>query len=225
MKVAVHQPQYLPWLGYFDKIAKCDCFVFLDEVQYKVREFQNRNKIRTTDGSIWLTVPVLCHGRPKIKDILIDNETDWKKKHLKSIETFYHKAPFFDKYYAFFEELYSKEWKKLVEINIAIISYFLRELGIKTEIKLESEIGTSTMKTERIIEICKKLNADTYLSGAGAKAYLDANKLVEEGIRLEYQQYNHPEYRQCFEPFVSHLSVVDLLFNEGDNSYNILAGN
>ncbi|MFA5118425.1 MAG: WbqC family protein [Candidatus Omnitrophota bacterium] len=228
MIVSVHQPQYIPWLGYFDKIARSDCFVFLDNVQYKEREFQNRNKIRTKDGWVWLTVPVVSKGlgRQKIADVAIDNGFAWRKQHLKSWEVWYARSPFFKENFAFFEKIYTSEWDKLAQLNIYIIQYVLKMLGVEKPVFFESVLQTTTTKTERIIEICRKLKADVYLSGAGGRDYIEADKFREAGIELRYQDFIHPEYRQQFslsgKDFISHLSIFDLLLNEGPESRKIL---
>ncbi len=228
MIISVHQPQYLPWLGYFDKISKSDAFVFLDCVQYKHREFQNRNKIRVRDGWLWLTVPVVYkgHSRERIGRILIDNGSDWQRKHWGSLKSGYSAAPFFKEHSQFFEESYSRKWERLAELNIHIIKYILRYLKIDTTLYYESRIGTTREATDRIIELCQKLQADTYLSGAGGKEYLEEEKFARSGIKLEYQHFDHPRYRQQFAKqetdFLPYMSIIDLLFNEGPESVNIL---
>ena len=224
MVVSVHQPQYIPWLGFFDKIDKSDVFVFLDNVQYKKREFQNRNKIRTKNGWMWLTVPVISKGRytQKIKDVQIDNTADWPITHLKSIKLNYCRAKFFKKYFDFFQGVFNKRWVKLIDLNIYIIKHLLDFLGIKKEIFLESGLKINSEKTQRIIDICKKLNADTYLSGQGAKEYLEESLFVKNKIKLVYQEFLHPEYNQLFNPFIRNLSVIDLLFNCGNDSLEII---
>lgn len=229
MILSVHQPQYIPWLGYFDKIARSDAFVFLDCVQYKEREFQNRNKIRTKDGWIWLTVPVATKGlgRQNIQDVKIDNSFPWRKEHLGSIKAWYGRAPFFDKYFSFFEETYGREWEILCEINIHVIEYLLKELSISTPVHFESKCDISSKKTDRIIEICGKIKADTYLSGIGGKEYLETEKFTASGVELRYQDFTHPAYRQQFMKdkgdFIPYMSILDLLFNEGPRSGDILA--
>jgi hypothetical protein len=229
MILSVHQPQYIPWLGYFDKIARSDAFVFLDCVQYKEREFQNRNKIRTKDGWIWLTVPVVTKGlgRQNIRDVKIDNSFSWRKEHLGSIRAWYGRSTFFDKYFVFFEETYSMEWETLHDINIHIIRYILKELSISTPVYFESKCGINSKKTDRIIEICGKLKADTYFSGIGGKEYLETEKFAAAGIALAYQDFKHPAYRQQFMKgdgdFIPYMSILDLLFNEGPRSGEILA--
>jgi hypothetical protein len=228
MIISVHQPQYLPWLGYFDKIAKSDCFVFLDKVQYKEREFQNRNKIRTEKGWMWLTVPVISgdEGRQKINEVKIDNEIPWQRKHRGSIKTAYSAAANLKEYDAFLEEIYSKKWVWLQDLNVHIISFILKELSITTPITFESDLNILATKTQRIIDICKKLNADTYLSGIGGKEYLEEELFAQNGITLRYQEFKHPVYRQQFmknsEDFIPYMSIVDLLFNEGPRSREIL---
>ncbi|MCX7927450.1 MAG: WbqC family protein [Candidatus Omnitrophica bacterium] len=230
MIVSVHQPQYIPWLGFFDKIAKSDCFVFLDNVQYKEREFQNRNKIRTSNGVIWLSVPVITKdkARQRIKEVLIDNTQPWQRKHWNALVSAYGKAKFFRQYSSFFENVYKTQWQYLWQLNVEIIKYILHCLNINTVIKFESELNTTTTKTARIIEICKKLAADTYLSGAGGKDYLEEELFSQNQIKLIYQEYKHPHYRQMFmkneDDFIANLSVIDLLFNEGPRSKDILLG-
>ncbi len=226
MIISVHQPQYIPWLGYFDKIAQSDTFVFLDNVQYKEREFQNRNKIRTPGGWIWLTVPVISKGkgRQKISEVKIDNEIAWQRKHLGSLKTSYSSAAHFKEYYPFLEELLSQNWVYLKDLNIEIIRFSLKELSISTPISFESDLGITSKHTERIIDICMKLKADTYLSGSGGKDYLNEALFAQNNIKLVYQDFKHPQYKQCYEPFEPCMSVIDLLFNYGKGSKAILLG-
>ncbi len=230
MILSVHQPQYIPWIGFFDKIVRSDCFVILDRVQYKEREYVNRNRIRTNDGWKWLTVPVISRGlrRQKIGDTRIDNSNGWRKKHCNSLKSWYSRAPFFDTYFSFFENVYLQQWDKLQDLNIYIIRYMLQELQIETPVYFESDLGVSTTKTDRIIDICRKLKADIYLSGAGGKDYLEEEKFPEATISLEYQKFTHPEYQQQHmkkgSDFLPYMSSLDLLFNEGGKSKKILKG-
>ena len=224
MIVSVHQPQYLPWLGYFHKIAQSDCFVFLDRVQYKPREFQNRNRIRTKDGWIWLTVPVVSDaekGRQVINEVKVDNSSPWQRKHEASLATWYGSAPFFNEYFPFFKEALAKDWHGLSELNVHIIRHVLDVLSISTPTRFESELNIPGTSTQRIIEICKTLGADTYLSGAGGRDYLDEPLFAQNGIKLVYQDFKHPEYKQRYEPFVPLMSIVDLLFNCGQSSVDL----
>lgn len=228
MIAAVHQPQYIPWLGYFDKIAKSDAFVFLDQVQYKEREFQNRNKICAKNKCMWLSVPIVSKGkgRQAMSEVKIDNSFPWKRQHLNSLRAWYANAPYFKDYAGFFEDVYARDWDTLVDLNVHIIKYCLDRLSIATPLYFESGLGINAQSTERIIAICKKLEADTYLSGEGGRQYLEENKFAEAGIKLLYQDFAHPVYRQYSrlegEEFMGQLSVLDLLFNEGPNSKKIL---
>ncbi len=230
MIVSAHQPQYIPWIGYFDKIDKSDWFVFLDTVLYKVREYQNRNRIRIKGKWIWLTVPVKAKGHfhERIDRVEIDNERDWAQDHCKSLQSWYAHAPYFKEYFPFFADTYSRRWERLIDLNVHIIRYLLGVLKINTDIKFESEIGTTTMSTDRIIEICRKLQSDAYLSGSGGRQYLKEEKFAQAGIRLDYQEFKHPSYRQQFTEkggdFVPYMSVIDLLFNEGPASGGIISG-
>lgn len=228
MIVSVHQPQYIPWLGYFDKIARSDAFVFLDQVQYKEREFQNRNKICAKNKCMWLSVPVVSKGkgRQAISEVKIDNSFPWRRQHLNSLKSWYAGAAHFNDYFAFFEDAYSRDWEKLVDLNAHIIKYCLSRLSISTPLYYESGLGVNAQSTERIIAICKKMNADTYLSGEGGREYLEERKFDEAGIKLVYQDFAHPIYKQHSLPgggeFMAQLSILDLLFNEGPNSRKIL---
>jgi len=224
MIISAHQPQYLPWLGYFHKIYNSDAFVFLDNVQYKTREYQNRNRIRTRDGWMWLTVPVQrCeHSYPNILSVRIDNSRDWRKQHWKSLISNYGRAPFFKKYSDFFDDLYRKDWSMLIDLNMYIVRETLRLLKVEKPIYLESQLNINTKNAKRIIDICNALKADTYLSGVGGKEYLDEELFAHSDIQLIYQNFTHPEYKQCYEPFEPFMSVVDLVFNHGDNSLDIL---
>lgn len=230
MRLSVHQPQYLPWLGYFHKIYSSDVFVFLDDVQYKKREYQNRNRIRTRNNSIWLTVPVLTNedSYPNISDVRIDNSQDWRNSHWKSVYLNYSRALFFKKYSDFFEDLYKREWDTLVGLNIYIIRHINTILGITTPIYLSSQLNTKTKGTERIIDICKSLQADTYLSGMGGKDYLEEDKFRANSIELVYQDFVHPVYNQLNmrdeKDFIPNLSIIDLIFNHGPDSLDILIG-
>jgi len=222
MTLSVHQPQYWPYAGYFHKILKSDCFVFLDTVQYKHREFQNRNRIRTDRGELWLTVPVKVKGRREqsIAVVEIDAERDWQGEHFKSICTWFANAPHFKRYLDFLEDLYcGRSWRSLCDLNVHICRFVLDELKIERPVYMESELKTTLMSTGRIVELCKKCEADIYLSGSGGKAYMEEGLFEREGIKLEYQRFEHPRYRQQFmkneDDFVPYMSVLDLLLNEG----------
>lgn len=232
MILAGHQPEYLPYLGFFYKIAKANKFILVDHVQFIKKAFLNRNRIRTahgSDGWTWLTVPVITHGRryQRINEVEIDNSTTWGKKHWKTIYLNYKKTPFFDRYKEFFEKLYSKKWLKLADLNEIIIHYLMKELGIKTPVVKSSDYDFKGKKTDLLIEMCKRLNADTYFSGPGAKyyGYIEEEKFKKNGFNHIFSEFIHPVYPQLFKPFVSNMSVIDLLFNCGPESLNIILGN
>ncbi len=225
MKLSVHQPQYLPWIGYLNKISESDMFIFLDNVQYKKREFQNRNKILTKTGPLWLTVPVKTKGKfdQLIREVEIENaDNNWRRDHFESIRSNYCKAPFFKEHEEFLSTLYAKDWPLLSDLSVYITMYIISYLELPVKIEFESKLGVPGMRTERIINLCKKTNASIYLSGQGAKDYLDEARFKDEGIGLEYQQFAHPVYQQLLPGFVSHLTVFDLLMNKGKESISII---
>lgn len=223
--ISVHQPHYLPWLGYFDKIDRSDVFVILDKVQYKKREFQNRNRVKTAGGVKWLTAPVVTRGRylQTTGEVEIDNSEDWRASHLRTLELNYRRAPHFDPLYGALAELLNRnEWRLLAELNTAMLRFFMEELGIGTPIRFESELGAPGEKTERIVNICRALGADAYLSGAGGRDYLDEAAFADAGLRLTYQDYEHPEYPQLHGAFEPYMAAVDLMFNAGAASLDII---
>lgn len=223
MIVSIHQPQYLPWLGYFDKIAGCDIFIFLDNVQFKKNEWQNRNKIKTDQKWQWLSVPVIHRFGQKINEVEINNTVRWGKKHLQALATNYSKAPFFKEHLDFFVETYAQEWKRLLDINLHLIQYLAKALGISNKkFHLASEYQSREGPTERLVDLCKLVGADVYLSGQDGAKYLDLDEFKKEGIQVIFQSYKHPLYPQLFGEFEPHLSVVDLLFNCGPESLSIL---
>jgi hypothetical protein len=227
MRVGIHQPMYLPWLGFFDRIHRCDVFVLLDNVPYSKNYFINRNKIKMTNGWTWLTVPVLTSGLfgQLIKDVQIDNKTQWCKTHWKSIYYSYKKAPHFSKHVNFFEDFYAKEWACLAEVNQTLLTFVLNTLGIKTRIIKASELNVPGKKEELILNICKGLNADEYLSGPDGVKYLNLDLWRENGIKVMFHNYRHPEYPQLHGKFIPQMSIIDLLFNCGDDSLRTLSSN
>jgi hypothetical protein len=227
MRVGIHQPMYLPWLGLFDRIQRCDVFVLLDNVPYSKNYFINRNKIKTTNGWTWLTVPVLTSGLfgQLIKDVQIDNKTQWCKTHWRSIYYSYKKAPHFPKYVNFFEGFYAKEWAYLAEANEALLDFVLNTLGIKTRIVKASELDVLGKKEELILNTCKVLKADEYLSGPDGAKYLSLDLWRRNNIKVEFHNYRHPEYPQLYGKFIPQMSIIDLLFNCGEDSLRILSSN
>ncbi|MES2201532.1 MAG: WbqC family protein [candidate division FCPU426 bacterium] len=225
MILTLHQPQYLPYLGYFDKVAAADRFVLLDKPQFEKNDYQNRNRVKTAAGPLWLSVPVLTKGKSgqALHEVEINPREDWQRKHWATLELNYKKAPFWAHYAPLLAPFYNQPWARLVELNLAMYRFLSAELGVSTPFEMESELGSEGESTERLISLCKKTGADTYLSGAGGKAYMDEARFGEEGLSLRYQHYQHPVYRQQHmkQGFVPNLCVLDLLFNEGPESRNL----
>jgi hypothetical protein len=219
MIVAIHQPQYLPWLGYFDKMLKADVFCYLDTVQYKKNEWQNRNRIKTAQGWQWLTVPVTYRYPQKIGAVGIDNAADWARKHLQALQMNYRRAPFFENHFPAIEAVLSRRWESIAALNLSLIECVRRILGIEHRPAVcASGISASDEPTERLIDICRSLGADTYLAGAGAAGYMDLARFQRSGVRVLTQAYEHPVYPQLFNGFLPQLSIVDLIFNCGPES-------
>lgn len=227
MRVGIHQPMYLPWLGLFDRIYRCDIFVLLDNVPYSKNYYLNRNKIKTPNGWAWLTVPVLTSGKfgQLIKDVQIDNSTGWREKHLKNLFFNYKKAPFFDAYRKPLEEIYQREWIYLAELAEELLNFVLESLGIKTPLVKASDLEVQGKKEELLLNICKKLHADEYLSGPDGRNYLNPQLWKESNIKVIFHEYQHPEYPQLYGKFIPNLSIIDLLFNCGTESLKILTQN
>ena len=221
--VAIHQPQYLPWLGYFDKLVRCDVFCLLDTVQYKKNEFQNRNRIKTAQGLQWLTVPVTYWFPQRIHEVGVNQTVDWQRKHLQALKTNYSKAPFFDTYYESFEEFYQKSYEMLVDVNVACIEMLMELSGLEQKLVLASSLKVDTDDPSlRLIKICQTLGGDAYLSGRDGAKYMDVDMFSGYQINVFFQDFKHPQYPQCYGPFEANLSVVDLLFNCGPKSLNII---
>ena len=224
MILTAHQPVYLPWLGLFHKIAISDAFCYFDDVQYQVKDWNNRNKIKTASGDIWLTVPVLTKGyrEKKINEIEINNSTDWRRKHWRSIYVNYKKAQFFTKYADFFEDVYKKDWLLLSDLNEYMLKWFFKTLKIDVEYHKASELHFEGSKSELVLDMCKKFKADTYIFGALGKDYADKEKFNREDIKIYFQDYKPPVYNQLYSDFLPYMSVIDLLFNCGDRSLEII---
>ena len=213
----------MPWLGYFEKIAKADVFVFLDDVQYKKNEWQNRNRIKTAQGPQWLTVPVTYHFPEKITEVSVNNEQDWRKHQVHALTMNYSRAKYFDEvYHTLYADLYAREWKSLADLNIESIRKAMQYMGITTKTVRSSELKTSSTSTQRLIEICSQVGAECYIAGAGGKEYMDGSLFDAAKIKVVYQDFKHPAYPQLFGDFQPCLCVLDLLFNCGPKSREVL---
>lgn len=226
--VALHQPHYLPWLGLLDKIDRSDFFVFLDNVQFERRGWQNRNYVMGSTKPVLLTVPVAQGSRgDRILDKLVDNSQKWKSRHHKALaEHCYRKAPYWRDYRDGIARLYEEEWEGLADLAIATTRMLMRWFGIDTPVLLASELGEfSGRKSELLAQICAKAGADTMLSGDGARDYLEPEVLRDHGIDVEWQSFRHPVYPQHGRgpaDFVPRLSAIDLLLNTGPEALHVL---
>ena len=225
MIVAVHQPQYLPWLGYFDKIDRADVFVLLDNVQFKKNEWQNRNKIKTSQGWQWLTVPVMYKYPQLISEVTINNRVNWQHKQKQAILSNYRKAHCYEFLEPFFKDFFSSTWGFISQLNIEMVKRLTAMLGIETPLYVASELGEFPQDPdERLIAITKYFNADTYLAGMGGRGYMDLDKFSNNGIQVIFQDFKHPVYHQLFGNFEPFMSVIDLICNYGDRSLKIIRG-
>ena len=220
-RVAIVQSNYIPWKGYFDLINRVDEFILYDDMQYTRRDWRNRNKIKTPDGTAWLTIPVEVKGKylQKINETRI-NDKNWCRKHWQTLVAYYSKASCFKLYKDLFEELYltcNEEY--LSRINYRFILAINEILGITTSIRWSGEFTLSEGKTEKIIGICKDTNAGIYLSGPAAKEYFDEEIAERENIKVEWMDYSgYPAYSQLYPPFTHNVTVLDLIFNQGPDS-------
>lgn len=227
MKIGILQPGYLPWLGFFEQVCRVDVFVILDDVQFDKQGWRNRNRIKTVAGVQWLTVPVRHDYRERtlIRDVKIDNRQNWKKKHFSSIRQNYRRAPYFESYIGMFEDGYSREWELLADLDLFFIERLLSCLGLDDRMLVRSSgLDVGEGQHERLISICRAFGADTFYEGAAGRSYLDEELFRRNGIRIEFQDYRHPVYRQLYGEFVPYLSVIDLLFNHGEGSLAVLTG-
>lgn len=220
MIVAIHQPNYLPYLGFFDKMKKSDIFVIYDDAQFSKGDFHHRNKIRIHNGWKWLTVPVEKKHIP-INEIKIRGELtttrgiSWSDSHLKIIADNYKNAHFYAAYEKEIIKIYEKEYDRLVDLNMNIIKFLMRSFGIETKIVFSSDFGFSSGSSERLLEIVEALDGDVYLSGSSGINYLEASLFEDKGIKVEYQNFIHPVYEQRFGGFVPNMAAIDALFNIG----------
>lgn len=225
MIVSIHQPAYLPWLGYFHRIAVSDAHVVLDDVQFEKNSFINRNKIKMPEGWRWLTVPVKTSGKfgnLSINSVEIAGDRPWAAKHWETLRMNYSRAPFFGQHAVFFEGIYSRRWKKLIDLTHEITAYLLDEFKIETKIYFASRMRGSGKKDELILNLCRELGATTYLSGPLGRNYLREDFFHEHAVTVRYDDYHHPEYSQAHPGFEPYMAAIDLLFNVGPASRDIL---
>jgi hypothetical protein len=212
----------MPYLGFFDKIAKCDVFVIQDIVQYERHDFQNRNQIKTVKGATWLTVPVEHVGETlSFKEVRIAKrlQSEWGLHHWRILKFNYERALYWKQYNDFFKDAYCRKWEFLMDLNLHLIKGIMQFLRIKTPLVMASSLNASGKSSELILAQCKSIGADIYLSGIGGKAYLDIPLLESAGVKVVFQDFNPPVYSQLHGTFVPNLSVVDYLFCHGGENW------
>jgi hypothetical protein len=228
MKTAViHQPQYLPYLGFFHKLNQGDIFVVMDNVQFERRGIQHRNKVKTPQGEQWLTVPILHRNRDAelINTMLINNEIPWARKHWNTLQTYYSRTPYFDQYALELEKLLNQFWSSLFELDMQLLKWSMAVLNINKPIVYLSELGVSGSKSELLINACKAVGAKAYLSGTGGRRYMDLAAFEEADIDILWQEFTFPSYPQILPElgFIPNLSILDTLFCCGSETRQYLS--
>lgn len=226
MRVAIIQSNYIPWKGYFDIIHDVDTFIFLDDVQYTDRDWRSRNRIKTSHGLQWLSVPAGSNKQRLIHEVRLSDH-EWQARHWRSICLSYARAPYFDHYRNFFEEFYlGRQWESLSEMNQHLIKRIAIDcLGINTCFRDSREFMLQGRKLERLLDLICQSGANSYLSGPAARDYIDAERFHEVGIKLAYKDYSgYPPYEQLHPPFEHGVSILDVLFNVGPAAPHYLWG-
>lgn len=227
--VAIHQPNFLPWLGYFHKLLNCDVFILLDDVQFpRGKSYASRVSIKSPNGPVWLTVPVRGKGDlSSIKDVETVAAIDWQRKHLKTIEACYAKAKYFKGYFSIIEQIYKLNCCNLADFNIKLIKALAGCFEAPARMIRASELDIAhSGSLERLIKLVKYVGGTKYLTGTGKGSlrYLDGDAFEREGVKVIYQEFAHPQYPQLWGEFVSNLSTIDLIFNCGTDGKKILTG-
>lgn len=217
MNISIHQPDYISYLGYFYKISKSDVFVFLDDAQFSNDNMHHWNRIKTPQGELRLKIPVEQHLGDSINQVRTKDELKWKEKHLKTIEMNYAKAKYFKEIFPCFKELLMENYTSLADLNIAINTWISQQFGFKTRMVKSSDMNITSVREERVIDICKALDGTTYISGHGAKAYQVEEHFTERGVQLVYTDYQPVEYGQLWDKcgFLPYMSVLDYILNRG----------
>ena len=224
-KVVVLQSNYLPWKGYFDLIRQADLFIFYDDVQFTKNDWRNRNKIKTPQGSEWISIPCGANLKRLINEVKI-KDSGWQEDHWNRICLGYSKSEYFGLYKDFFEDFYLKrKWESLSELNqYLIVSIARKFLNLTTEFQNSTSYSLSGVRLNRLLDLLKKADATTYISGPSAKSYISDDAFRNENIKIDWMNYSdYPEYHQQFPPFVHDVSIIDLLFNEGPQAIRYLS--
>lgn len=218
-KVAILQSNYIPWKGYFDIIAAVDEFIFYDDMQFTNRDWRSRNKIKTPSGLQWLTVPVGKDTNRRIRDVIIPDNR-WQKKHWRTLQANYRRAPYFQEIADWLAPLYlDVNYENLSELNRKLIASVCNYLEIQTKVSNSWDYQLIQGKTERLVDLCKQAGGTEYISGPAAKDYIEDRYFDEAGIKLSWFNYSgYPEYPQLWGEFVHDVSILDLLFNCGKDA-------
>lgn len=224
--LAVLQPGYLPWLGFFDQMRRADVFVYYDDVQFDKHGWRNRNRIKTPAGPHWLTVPVRHHGlgQPSILDVQIETTQPWARTHVRTLRQYYARAPFVDAYLPELSELLERPWTRLVDLDLAVAGLMARWLQAAPVIHRSSELGVGGEKSDRLLKLCAHFGATRYLTGDAARSYLEVEQFAAQGVEVVWQEYPHPVYPQLHGNFIPYLSAIDLILNCGSQSAAVLRG-
>lgn len=225
MRVAVVQSNYIPWRGYFDLIHDAEVFVFYDDVQYTVNDWRNRNKVKTANGVVWLTIPVGNQNERRICDVEL-RDRGWARKHWMTLEQAYRRAPGFATYGEVFRDIYAQPWTSLSHLNQTMTRRIARDLlGIRTEMRDSREFDLAGARGDRLLSLLRQMGATDYISGPAAKNYLDVETYARAGITVHWKDYSaYPEYPQLHGAYEPSLSIVDLLMNCGERASHYLWG-
>jgi len=224
--LAILQPGFLPWLGFFDQMIRSDIFVLYDDVQFDKHGWRNRNRIKTANGVAWLTVPVRhggLHGQ-SIRDVRIDNSKQWARKLVATVRQAYARAPHCEPYVGQLAEVLAEPWESLLDLDVQVMDLMARWLDVGTQMVKASDLGIQGTQSGRLVEICRHFGADRYLSGDAAKTYLDDQLFDKAGIEVVWQDYVHPRYPQLHGEFVPYMSALDLVLNMGPESPQVVRG-
>ncbi|MBI4231322.1 MAG: WbqC family protein [Planctomycetes bacterium] len=220
--VVILQPGYLPWLGYFDQMARADLFVHYDDAPYDRLGWRNRNRIKTAQGVRWLTVPVHASGQPPVREVRIDESSNWRRKHLETLRQAYARAPHAGEWLDAVATVLERPHRFLIDLDLALVELLRGAFGIDTPVRFSSEMEATGDRNGRLIDICRAAGADLFLEGEAGRSFIDEPRFASAEVAVNFHGYRHPEYRQLHGAFASHLSAIDLLLNEGPASGEIL---
>ncbi|CAB5083901.1 hypothetical protein D3OALGA1CA_421 [Olavius algarvensis associated proteobacterium Delta 3] len=226
MKIAIHQPEFMPWLGFFNKMKRSDRYVVFDHVQFKKRYFENRNRIKIRNESIWITLPVRSRKKftQPLMEVEIDNSTKWQRKMSEKIKHCYSKSRHYHPYFEVIDGIiHACKYERLIDFNMAFIDFFRGVFDIDTPLVFSSELDVAEYQvSDLILEICKKMNAAVYLCGPSGKDYLDLESFEKANIEIVWQQFEHPEYPQTGDAFIPNLSALDFVFCCGNTRNHVI---